>query len=298
VTIAAGVALSLASAWALNWGWVAQHGAARALPPLSVRAPLRSLRSLFGDLSWLAGFAVGIGGWALYVAALAVAPLSLVQATAAGGVGILALLAHRRGERISRRERRAVVGAVCGLALLGVSLAGGVGSARHAAVPDLVGWLVVAVAAAALAGSRATAAGLGVGAGVLYGAGDVATKAATFGGAWLALVAVVLAAHGAAFALLQLGFQRGRALTTAGTATLLTNALPITAGIVLFHEPLPANGLGALRVVAFVLVVASAALLTRGETTTPAACAGARPASSSSVEQATTHLGATLTDPY
>src|SRR5439155_10746868 len=96
LTVALGLVLALASAFALNWGWLAQHGAARDLPALSLRRPLGSLRLLFGDRAWLTGFVVGLAGWALYVAALALAPLSLVQGTSAGGVGLLAALAHRR----------------------------------------------------------------------------------------------------------------------------------------------------------------------------------------------------------
>jgi hypothetical protein len=96
----------------------------------------------------------------------------------------------------------------------------------------------------------------------------VATKAAVHGGAWLLLVPVVLAAHGAAFVALQLGFQRGSPLATAGTSTLLTNALPIGAGIVLFHERLPGGALGFMRVVAFAAVVVAAAMLARQPTET------------------------------
>jgi hypothetical protein len=94
--VTAGLALSLASAFALNWGWVEQHAAAARLPRLSLRRPLGSLRQLFRNLRWLAGFAAGLVGWGLYVGALALAPLSLVQATSAGGVGVLAALACRR----------------------------------------------------------------------------------------------------------------------------------------------------------------------------------------------------------
>jgi hypothetical protein len=97
----------------------------------------------------------------------------------------------------------------------------------------------------------------------LYAAGDVATKAAVFGGAWLAVVPVILAAHGLAFVALQLGFQRGDALETAGAASVLTNALPIAAGLALFGEHLPGGALGGLRVAGFVLVIAAAAVLTR-----------------------------------
>jgi hypothetical protein len=92
-----GVALALASAAALNWGYFAQHGAAEAMPPLALRRPLRSLRLLFGSPRWLGGFVVGIGGWGLYVAALRVASLSIVQAASAGGIGLLALLVARFG---------------------------------------------------------------------------------------------------------------------------------------------------------------------------------------------------------
>ena len=260
MTTGLGLVLSLLSAIALNWGWVAQHGAARELPPLSLRAPIRSLRSLFGDLGWLAGFLVGMLGWAFYVAALALAPLSLVQGVSAGGIAILAAFAHRRGDALTRFQWISVGVATLGLALLAASLAGGVGNAHAVGAFTMALCLVVLAGAAAVAGGVS----LGVTAGVLYGAGDIATKGATFGGLWLVLIAIVLAAHGLAFVALQFGFQRdGSALATAGTATLLTNALPIAAGIALFHEHLPEGALGALRVTAFVLVVVSAALLTR-----------------------------------
>ena len=95
----------------------------------------------------------------------------------------------------------------------------------------------------------------------MYAAGDVGTKAAVQGGGRLAFVPVLLACHGLAFVALQLGFQRGGPLATAGVATLLTNSLPIAAGFVIFSESLPGGALGVLRVLAFLLVVAGAAAL-------------------------------------
>jgi hypothetical protein len=100
---------------------------------------------------------------------------------------------------------------------------------------------------------------------VLYAAGDVGTKAAVGGGARLVFMVPVLACHGLAFVALQLGFQRGGALATAGVATLFTNALPIVAGVALYKEPLPGGALGALRVLAFASVIVGAAVLARGE---------------------------------
>jgi len=259
-SLLAGLGLALASAGALNWGYFAQHGAASTMPPLALRRPIASLRLLFGELRWLAGFLVGIGGWILYVAALALAPLSLVQAASAGGIGLLALLVSRE-TRLAGRERRGVLVSIAGLALLAGSLSG---HSPHSSAElgwAVGAWVALSLAVAGAAALSQSAAGLGLAAGVLYAAGDVATKAALPGGGRLAFVPVLLACHGLAFAALQLGFQRGGALATAGVATLFTNALPIAAGTTLFGE-----GLGSvppLRLVAFSLSVAGATLLAR-----------------------------------
>jgi hypothetical protein len=275
-----GLLASLASAFALNWGFFAQHGAASALPPLSTRRPLHSLRLLFMSRRWLFGFIVGLGGWALYIAALTVAPLSLVQAVSAGGIGVLALLVHfRGGDHLSRAEWLGIGSAVLGLVLLGASLVGRPPAGNEASPSALGPWLLGSAAVAALAAGPgglvlSVGAGLGISAGVLYAAGDVATKAAT--GGLLVLVPVILVAHGLAFACLQLGFQRGRVMATVGLSTLFTNALPIAAGVVLFGERLPGGALGALRLAAFALVTGSAAILARpsgkasGQAITPA----------------------------
>jgi len=265
VTLAGGLVLALLSTAALNWGWVTQHTAASSLPPLSLRRPLHSLRLLFHDVRWVAGFATGLAGWGLYIGALALAPLSLVQAVSAGGLPVLAVLARRRGAVLNRRQWTAVGLAVAGLLLLAVSLAHGVAGSRHASWQAVALWVGISAAAAAgSAGSGAVlagGAGLGLAAGTLYAAGDVATKAAVGGTAWLVFAAVLLLAHGSAFACLQLGFQRGDALATAGTATVLTNLLPIAAGLALFGDTVPGGALGVARVAAFVGVVAGAALL-------------------------------------
>ncbi len=264
-----GLILALGSSAALNWSYLVQHGAAAELPPLKLRHPVRSLRSLFSDLTWVIGFVTGIGGWVLYVAALWLAPLSLVQATSAGGIGLLALLVQRRsGERLPRRDWIAVGVSVTGLVLLGISLAGGASAGGPPSWFQIGAWMVVSVVIAACAAGPAArllaaGAGLGIAAGVLYAAGDVGTKAAVQGHIWLLLVPALLACHGLAFVALQLGFQRGGALATAGVASLLTSALPIAAGVAIFHETLPGGVLGVTRALAFALVVVGATLLAR-----------------------------------
>lgn len=263
MSLAGGLLLALASTVALNWGWVEQHHAAAALPPLSVRRPLHSLALLFRSRAWLVGFVTGIGGWVLYVAAVALAPLSLVQAISAGGIGVIAYFARSRGAVLSRFQLGAVIVSFVALALLAVSLGEGQAHSQAPSVRPLVVWLAVsaACALAAPAAPLVGGAGLGAAAGILYAAGDVATKGAVHGGEWLLLVPIVLAAHGLAFVSLQFAFQRGTALASAGLSTLLTNALPIAGGIFLFGEHLPLGALGDVRIVSFVLVVAAAALL-------------------------------------
>ena len=255
-----GLALAAASAAAIGGGYSLQHASAAALPPLSLRRPLRSLALLFRNGRWSTGFVVGIGGWVLYVVALRLAPLSLVQAASAGGIAVLAL-----GGRLRRSERLGVGFALAGLVLLALSL-GAHQSTGHGVGVAFVAWIGVSAATAALLARVAPrVAGLGTAAGLLYAAGDVATKAAVTGGARLAFVPVLLACHGLAFVALQLAFQRGGRLASAGSAVLWTNALPIAAGMALFGEALPGGWRGGIRIAAFALVLAGAVALSRRE---------------------------------
>jgi hypothetical protein len=269
--IALSLVFALASAGALNWAFYRQHAQTSISAPLSLGHPLRSLWSLFSNRRWLVGFVVGILGWVLYVAALGYGPLSLVQAASAGGIGVLALLVWRwGGVALVRRELIGVTVAIGGLFMLGLSLVGSGaanGTSHGSWIPIAVSMAVSGVIAAFFGGPGRrfviAGAGLGIGAGFLYAAGDVGTKAAVAGGWWLLFVPAILAAHGAAFLMLQFGFQRGSALATAGVASLFTNAMPIAAGMALFHDPLPGGARGILRVLAFVAVVTGGMLLTR-----------------------------------
>ncbi len=259
--IAIGLLLGIVSSVAINGGYALQHASASVLPPLELRRPFHSLALLFRSGRWAVGFFAGIAGWGLYVAALALAPLSLVQAASAGGIVVLAV----GGPRLTQAERVGVSASLLGLLLLGLSL----GSHHHSGHGNATAVIVWMVASAGVAGATATllppGAGLGTAAGVLYAAGDVGTKAALGGGGRLLFVPALLACHGAAFACLQLAFQRGGRLATAGLAVLWTNALPIVAGTLLFGERLPGGWRGASRVSAFGLVLVGAVALSRRE---------------------------------
>ena len=270
-SLAGGLVLALLSASAINWGYLLMHQAASHLPPLSLRHPIRSLIGLFTVPRWLLGFSAGIVGWVFYVVALWLAPLSLVQAASAGGIGVLALLVARTTHvSLSRRELSGVAVAMAGLVLLGLSLHGHTDTGNAGSAKAIGLWIALSFVAAGLVagpGSRLLAAGAGLGAasGVMYAAGDVATKAAVSGGWRFAFVPVLLACHGTGFVALQFGFQRGGALATAGVSTVLTNALPIVAGTVLYSEGIPSGAAGVARVAAFAAVVVGAALLAKAD---------------------------------
>jgi len=265
--LAAGLVLALLSTVAVNVAFYGEHTAAGGLPRLTLRHPLTSLAALFTNRRWVIAFTTGLLGWGLYIAALDLAPLSLVQATSAGGVGLLALLVRAGGVRLSVRERAAVAVSVGGLLLLGLSLPSGTVHSTPAGWSLPLTWVLASMLAAGVAAGPAArllrpGAGLALASGLLYAAGDVATKAAVSGIRPVYVFAVLLpVSHGLAFVSLQLAFQRGSAMATAGVSSLMTNLLPILAGIVVFQEHLPGGPAGILRVLGFAGTVLGAALL-------------------------------------
>ena len=234
--IALALVLTIVSACGLNLGYLLQHEVASSLPPLS-----------------------------------------LVQATAAGGIGIRAIMVSRITHvPLTTLEQVGAAVSVGGLALLGVSLLSTHGQGSGATYAWVGVWLAASAAGATLCVtllSRAIgrAPAWGIASGILFAAGDVATKMAVSGKLEnVAFLICLIVFYSAGTAVLQAAFQRGGALTTAGLSTLLTNALPIVAGMVLFHEPLPSGWIGAVRVAAFAAVVAGAVLLAaRGKETVP-----------------------------
>lgn len=266
---AVALALALASTTLTSLAYLREHDAVGALPALSLRRPLRSLCLLLRNRAWLAGFAMESSGFALYVTALALAPLALVQSVAAGGIGILAVATARLGRRrLTSRERLGAGASVAGLLFLSLSLIGGGDRGAHGSVVEIGLWLggTCAAAAIVLTGRRpfmSASAADGIAGGLLFSVGDISIKVATQGGSRVAFVPVAILGYLLGTSLLQIGYQRGAALTIAGIATLLTTALPIAAGTVLLDETLPSGGLRALRILAFATVTIGAILLAR-----------------------------------
>jgi hypothetical protein len=266
-TTAIALVLALVSTTLINLAYLREHEAAAAMPALSLRRPIQSMVVLFSDRTWLTGFAMESSGFILYAIALGLASLALVQSLSAGGIGVLAFVSARMAaRRLTRRELTGVLVSVAGLVALAVSLAGGSDESGDGALVPILLWLGATGVAAALvltAGRRfmGVAVANGVAGGLLFSVGDVSTKLATQGGARLAFAVTLVAGYTLGTALLQLGYQAGGALTVAGIATLLTNALPIAAGTIVLDEPVPSGLLGAVRLVAFAAVCLGACLL-------------------------------------
>jgi hypothetical protein len=254
-----------------NIAYLREHDAAAALPVLSMRRPLHSARLLLSDRSWLIGFAMETGGFLLYAAALALAELSLVQSISAGGIGVLAYVSARMGHRrLGRRELGGVILSVLGLLALAVSLIGGSSAEGHGSITPILVWLGVSGGAAALVlllGRRVVGAAVaaGIAGGVCFSIGDISTKLVTQGGLRIGFLVTVVLGYLLGTILLQVGYQAGGALTVAGLATLLTNALPIAAGTIVLDEPVPSGAYGGLRILAFAAVTVGGVLLASPE---------------------------------
>ncbi|HTZ64918.1 MAG TPA: hypothetical protein VMB51_12510 [Solirubrobacteraceae bacterium] len=261
--------LALVSTILTNLAYSRQHDAAAKLPALSMRRPAQSLRLLLADRSWMSGFMLECSGFALYALALGLGSLALVQSVAAGGIGVLAFVSARAAHRALRGvELAGVVVSVLGLLALGVSLAGGSIQGREGSIAVLLVWLGATASLAGLLvwiGPRMLGKAIanGIAGGLMFSIGDISTKLVTQGGVRVGFLVTLVVGYTLGTALLQAGYQAGAALTVAGVATLLTNALPIAAGMAVFGESAPAGALGVLRVFAFVAVIVGAVLLSR-----------------------------------
>src|SRR3954470_10235654 len=126
-----GLLLALATAFVSIVGFLYKHRGAVETPPISARTPVASTLTLFTNRWWLLGMAVAMGSWGLHVAALALAPISLVQSVIAGGLVLLTVVADRLfGLEVTRREWIGVALTAAGLAFLAATLDGG-GDSAH-----------------------------------------------------------------------------------------------------------------------------------------------------------------------
>jgi hypothetical protein len=272
-----GIALALACAATANVSMLCKHRGANQAPTVCIRSPLRSAAALFRSRWWTIGFGIAAIAWIFHVAAIAVAPLSLVQSVIAGGIVLLAFPAERYfGCKLGRREWTGLILAAVGLGFLAVTVPASQGSADYS-VGALIAFESAAIgvgfamlASGALGEDRHAGHGilLGGASGLLIGVSNVAIKALTetMGSGMTFLLSpwtlvAALAGFGAFFALAK-GMQLGEAIPVIATASVASNCSAILGGVVIFGDPIGGDVIeGVARGAAFVAVIAAAALM-------------------------------------
>ena len=277
MTLHIGIALALACAFATNLGFLYKYRGACAAASVDVRHPLRSAAALFGSKWFAIGMLVAVAAWALHVGALALAPMSVVQAVLSGGVVLLAVMAERLfGFQVGARQWAGVAFTALGLILLGVTLPSTGGSHSQFSLAGMIAFegALVGVGGLLIMGPRLGGPAhhhgvmLGAAAGILFGVSDTAIKALTglFGDAGLAgllspwLLTAVLASIVAFYASAR-GLQDGEAVPVIAVTGTAANVTGIAGGIIVFGDPLPGDPLGVIvQVAAFAMVCVAAAL--------------------------------------
>lgn len=290
MTIELGILLALSCALVTNLGFLLKHRGACAAPGVDLRHPLRSAIGLWKSKWFAIGMLVAAGAWILHVAAMALAPLSLVQAVISGGLVFLTVMADRFfGCQVGPRQWLGVALTAVGLTLIAITLPGNADAGSGYSVAGMIIFEAGLLGVGAILvfsphlGLPRTHHGalLGVAAGILFGVSDVAIKALTgsvgseglLGLASPWLVTCVLASVMAFYASAR-GLQQGEAVPVITLTSAAANVSTISGGILVFGDPMPGDALGVVvQAVAFVLVIVAAAL-----TPAPVRAAGVAPA--------------------
>jgi enterochelin esterase-like enzyme len=239
-TVVAGLVLALLSAALINIGFLLQHRGLAGLGPLGLQA---RLRGAVRNRTWLSGQAIGWTGFLAQIAAVAIAPLSLVQAFAAGGLALsVPIAAGVFGYRVSRRQAGAVLLVALGLAVLPIGL-----SHRHDHLHSqmLTGTILATALIAITLSAVRSAAARAVAAGIFYGIADAAIKAGSVGlragsrGTPLPVwAAVAVAGTLAGFLVFQAALSSGSAITAISLMNALAAIVALACGALAFRESL------------------------------------------------------------
>ncbi|HEY8303050.1 MAG TPA: hypothetical protein VIG42_00535 [Solirubrobacteraceae bacterium] len=279
MTLYLGILLALACAFVANLGFFYKYRGANAVSKVEVRHPLRSARTLFSSKWFALGMLVAAGSWGLHVAALALAPMSVIQVALAGGVVLIAVMADRMfGFKVGPRQWLGLWLTAAGLVMLGITLPAMHGAHSHfsdaamisfeASLFGLGGLLIMGPRIGGPVEHHGMM--LGAAAGILFGVSDVSIKALTgIVGAHGAIgvllspwLAVAVLASIVAFYASARGLQDGDAVPVIAVTGTAANIAGVAGGILVFGDPMPGNAVGiVLQSLAFVLVLVAAALM-------------------------------------
>jgi multidrug transporter EmrE-like cation transporter len=280
ISLAVGVGLicALLSALGTNLAFLFKHRGAVAAPDVDMRHPLRSAIDLFRSRWWSIGWGVAAVAFALHVAALTLAPMSIGQAVLAGGLVFLAVLAERFfGFELGRRQWIGI--GLVAVSLTALTLTGGGGGGGAHSGYSLAGMIVfegIAVGVGLLLVfshliERIRAQPgvlLGIAAGLGFGISDVAIKALSGDlddrpigllSPWSVIIvtAAVFSFYASARSL-----QIGDGVAVIAVTSVAANLSTILAGLAVFGDRLgndaPVIG---VRLAAFALILVGAALI-------------------------------------
>ena len=278
MTLQIGIFMALACAFATNLGFLYKYRGARAAASVDILHPVRSAGSLFRSKWFAIGMLVATGAWGFHVAALALAPMSVVQVVLSGGIVLLAVMAERLfGLEVGRRQWGGVAFTAIGLILLAVTLPKTGGSHSQFSLAGMIAFQGALVGAGGLLIMGPRLGGpiehhgmmLGAAAGILFGVSDIAIKAITGVMGDVGLVAGLLSpwtltavvASVAAFYASARGLQDGEAVPVIAVTGTAANVCGIAGGIIVFGDPMPGDPIGiVVQVAAFLMVCAAAAL--------------------------------------
>ena len=279
VSLAVGVGLicALLSALGTNLAFLFKHRGALEAPDVDMRHPLRSAVDLFRSKWWSIGWGVAAAAFALHVAALTLAPISIGQAVLAGGLVFLAVLAERFfGFHLGRRQWLGIGLVAVSLSLL--ALTGGDQTGEHSDY-SLAGMIVfesIAVSVGLLLMLShlieripvQPGVLLGVAAGLGFGISDVAIKALSgdLGSGPIGLLspwsAIILTAAVFSFYASARSLQIGDGVAVIAVTSVAANLSTIVAGLAVFGDQLGTDPfLIGVRLAAFALILAGAALI-------------------------------------
>jgi drug/metabolite transporter (DMT)-like permease len=271
-----GLSFALICALGTNLSLLFKARGAAALPrAVQLRHPLRSAGDLFHSRWFAIGWILALFAWGLHIEALALAPLSTVQAILSGGLVFLAVLAERFfGFHLGRRQWAGVTLTAAGLVVIGLT-ASSEGPQRSSLAALIafesailaVGVGLVRISTRRDVEHRGEALLLATAAGVLFGVSDVAIKYLTHAhgpllgllSPWTltALISFVISFYASARSL-----QIGLAIEVIAITSVAANLSAILGGILVFGEPIGSGAVGIIgRLLAFGLVIAGAALV-------------------------------------
>jgi len=279
MTLDIGILLAVACAFLANLGFFYKYRGANSVPAVSVRHPLLSLRQLFSSRWFAFGMLVASVGWGLHVAALALAPMSVIQVSLAAGVVFVAVMAERLfGFRVGARQWIGLCLTAAGLVILGLTLPAIHGAHSRFGQAAMIGFEagLFGVGALLIMGPRLCGRKehhgvmLGAAAGTLFGVSDIAIKALTgilHAHGPLALLlspwfSVTVLASIVAFYASARAFQDGEAVPVIAVTGTAANLTGIAGGILVFGDPMATGAFGiVLQLLAFLVVLASCALM-------------------------------------